>query len=259
MINPFYVSSPHKGETFVPAHVIAEAVRLLTGMMPRAIQSPSGIGADAGSDWDASEYEAIGSGDLACHLGGIERSLRDIGFARSEDDDGSHLPGFQLFQHRDTVRPRKPLVNKDKAYRARAKLREEYRRDPDAFVSKIPVDIADRVTIRDRFAEACALLDAVDELLDDSKYTSAGVKRHFPGRPLASWLNARKLEPGEHGPEEHVRLVNYQPPPPRLRSRPMDGIEIFPGPDGSIGISLRKRELPRLPRAGHSTRAPANV
>ena len=233
----YFVSSPHKGKTHASASEIADAVRLLTQLRPRAIQSPSAIAADAGRDWDASEYEAIGSesGDLACLLGGIERRVQDVGFARADDDDRSHLPGFQLYAHRDTVRPRKPLVNKDKAYRDRAKLREEYRNDPAAFVSKIPGDVFDRIAVRDQIAEAHALLDAVND-----------------ARSATAWLDAlsHKDESGHHGPEEHARLVNYEAPTPRLRSRPIAGIVAMPREDGTIAIALRMKELPRHPRVG---------
>jgi hypothetical protein len=86
-----------------------------------------------------------------CALGGNEQSLAESGLvdAVAEDGEGRHLRGFQIYQHRDTLRDRRSKRNFDKEYRMRAKLREAARHDPDAFRSAIPGDILDRVMVAD--------------------------------------------------------------------------------------------------------------
>jgi hypothetical protein len=163
------------------------------------------------------------------------------------------IPGPWSFR-RNAITPRH-VINSDFQYRDRAKFRKACRKDPAAFAAAIPNDIHERVTIRDRRAEALALLDAISEPLDRciavgdidprGDVRPVAPRPIWAGRSIADWFNA----PGD----EQITLEGYQPPKARLRSRPLPAVEIFPGPDGSIGIALRKTEFTRQ-KAGRSRR-----
>ncbi len=115
-------------------------------------------------------------------------------------------------------------INADKAYRARASLREACRHDPSALADAIPADINERVTIIDRIAEAHALLDAVND-----------------PRPATLWFDA--------DPNETVALFGYVAPQARLRSRRLPGVAVTRGPCGEIVITLREKDL-NPPKSG---------
>ena len=108
-------------------------------------------------------------------------------------------------------------INRDLEYRSRASLRADCRLDPSAFADAIPHDIADRVTVPNAFDEAHAILSAVSDK-----------------RPARAWLHA--------DPDEQVTLVDYTPPPLRLRSRAIPGA-VLTRDDGAIKLTLRERDL----------------
>jgi hypothetical protein len=127
------------------------------------------------------------------------------------------LPGFRFGFNAKTARDVRSPFNRDLEYRSRASLRADCRRDPSAFRAAIPHDIADRVTIPNAFDEAHAILSAVVDK-----------------RPARAWLHA--------DPEEQVELIDYAPPPIRLRSHSIPGV-VVTRDDGAIKLTLRERDL----------------
>jgi hypothetical protein len=197
----------YKGETFIPARIVAEAVRVI---FEDALPPPREPGRDGSDDaWSAD----------ADNLTGL------MALTPEEREKAPKLPygfGYDL----DGPGPvERSSINRDLEYRSRASLRAECRLDPSAFAAAIPHDISDRVTIPDAFEEAHAILSAVVDK-----------------RPARAWLHA--------DPDEQVTLIDYAPPKPRLRSRPIPGV-VLTSDDGVISITLRERDLdsPSMRRA----------
>jgi hypothetical protein len=71
-------------------------------------------------------------------LGGIELHLRDLGLGRANDELGGHIPGFHFFQHRDTVRERRPTRNMDFERRDRGTARAVDKKDGGRSFSSAP-------------------------------------------------------------------------------------------------------------------------
>jgi hypothetical protein len=182
---------------FVPARIVAEAVKLI---FDRELPPPKAPGRD-GSDLDT-EFGNLPAG---WHVAGQDPLANP------------DLPGFRFGFNAKTARDIRSPFNRDLEYRSRASLRADCRRDPSAFADAIPHDIADRVTIPNAFDEAHAVLSAVADK-----------------RPARAWLHA--------DPDEQVKLVDYAPPPLRLRSGSIPGV-VLTRDDGAISITLRERDL----------------
>jgi hypothetical protein len=211
---------PHKRELFVPARIVAEAVRLI---LDEELPPPRGPG-------------RIGS-DLDIEFGNLPGGWHVAGQDPLANPD---MPGFRFGFNAKTARDIRSPFNRDADYRSRAELREVCRKNPAAFADAIPHDIAERVTIPNSRDEALAILEAVRDV-DNREYGEGRLRNRDGthrlmriGRPAREWLHA--------DPDEPVLLVDYNPPKVRLRSRPIPGV-VLSRDDGAIVLTLRARDL----------------
>ena len=184
----------------MPARIVAEAVKVVLNSELPPPREPGRTGSD--DLWFDDNLDSL--------TGLLARTPKERA-ERAELPFGFH---FDL----DAPEPvKRSAINRDKAYRSRASLREACRNDPSAFADAIPHDIADRVTVPNAHDEAHAILRAVSDK-----------------RPARAWLHADPVEP--------VTLIDYAPPPPRLRSRSIPGV-VVTRDDGAIVITLREHDL----------------
>jgi hypothetical protein len=216
--------SGYKRELFVPARIVAEAVRLI---LDEELPPPRGPGHPGADDtW---------LDDTLDNLTGLMARTPE------EREKLPKLPRGFMFDPDGPGPVERSSVNRDLDYRSRAELREVCRKDPSAFSRAIPHDIADRVTIPNNREEALAILEAVCDVdpayprySSDRHRNRDGSRRVCIGRPAREWLKA--------DPDEPVLLVDYNPPKVRLRSRPIPGV-VLSSDDGAIVLTLRARDI----------------
>jgi hypothetical protein len=192
--------SPDKERTIVPARIVAEAVRLILDIELPPPREPGRRCSDDVHD------------EFGDDLLGLDSILARTPEQRDERLGLLVSEGYRLLSPPPVVRA---VINRDKAYRSRATLREVCRNDPSAFADAIPHDIADRVTVPNSHDEAHAILSAVADK-----------------RPARAWRHA--------DPNEPVTLIDYAPPSLRLRSRSIPGVVVTRDGD-AIVLPLRDR------------------